>query len=69
MLQSHVIDISGTFAGAAVRMSGTYRFVAVDPRVTDLNHSEWPSLDAVRHAVADRIIGDAGVAAAGSMAP
>jgi hypothetical protein len=54
MLQSHVIDISGTFAGAAVRLPGAYRFIAVDPRVTDLDRNEFPSLEAVKHAVTDR---------------
>ena len=55
MQQSHVIDIAGTFAGAAVRSDGAYHFVAVDPRVADLNQRAWPSLDAVRQAVAGRL--------------
>jgi hypothetical protein len=55
MLQSFVIDVAGTFAGAAVRtfsQSGErFRFIAVDPRVEELDQSEWPSLDAVRRVV------------------
>jgi hypothetical protein len=51
MIQSHVIDISGTFAGAAVRTTDKYRFIAVDPRVEDLDQSEWPSIDEVRRVV------------------
>jgi len=54
MMQSFVIDVSGIFAGAAVRVPSLYgesfRFIAIDPRVEDLDQSEWPSLEAVRHA-------------------
>ncbi|HUA77454.1 MAG TPA: hypothetical protein VMA86_07260 [Acetobacteraceae bacterium] len=56
MMQSYVIDVAGTFAGAAIRTSSlqgeSFRFVAVDPRVRALDQSEFPSLDAVRHTVA-----------------
>jgi hypothetical protein len=56
MMQSYVIDVSGTFAGAAIRIPSLYgesfRFIAVDPRVEDLDQSEWPSLEAVRRAAA-----------------
>lgn len=51
MLQSHVIEISGTFAGAAVTASGKYRFIAVDPRVEELDGSFWPSLPDVHRVV------------------
>ncbi len=51
MIQSHIIEISGTFAGAAVSTSGTYRFIAVDPRVEELDGSVWPSLPDVRRVV------------------
>jgi hypothetical protein len=51
MIQSHVINIDGTFAGAAVRTAGTLRFIAVDPRVEDLDQSEWPSLADVNRVV------------------
>jgi len=51
MIQSHVIEIAGTFAGAAVITSGIYRFIAVDPRVEELDGSIWPSLPDVRRVV------------------
>jgi hypothetical protein len=51
MFQSHVIDVSGTFAGAALSYGGKYRFVAVDPRVELLDGSEWPSLAEVKRVV------------------
>jgi hypothetical protein len=56
MVQSFVIDVAGTFAGAAVRTyspSGEkFRFIAVDPRVEEIDQSEWPSLDALRRVAA-----------------
>jgi hypothetical protein len=59
MMQSFVVDVAGTFAGAAVRTPSRdgdrFRFVAVDPRVEALDQSEWPSLDAVRQAVAQTL--------------
>jgi hypothetical protein len=51
MYQSHIIDISGTFAGAAVSAFGKFRFIAVDPRVADLDQSEWQSLGDVKRVV------------------
>jgi hypothetical protein len=51
MQQSHVIDIGGVFAGAAVRIANRYRFVAVDPRVEELDLSDWPSLSDVERVV------------------
>jgi hypothetical protein len=51
MIQSHVIDVAGVFAGAAIRTPTNYRFMAVDPRVEDLDQSEWPSLADVRRVV------------------
>jgi hypothetical protein len=51
MYESHIIDISGTFAGAAISASGKYRFIAVDPRVADLDQSEWKTLGDVRRVV------------------
>ena len=44
MRQSHVVEIAGQFAGAAVVDRGQFRFIAADPRVDDLNQSIWPSL-------------------------
>jgi hypothetical protein len=52
MLQSHVIDIGGIFAGAAVRAADRYRFIAVDPRLEDLDQSEWPTLADVQRVAA-----------------
>ncbi len=51
MRQSHVIEVSGQFAGAAVSHEGRFRFVAVDPRVGELDGSLWPSLPDVRRVV------------------
>ncbi len=55
MIQSHVIDVAGVFVGAAVKTSEKFRFIAVDPRVEDLDQSEWPSLADVRR-VASHLI-------------
>ncbi len=48
MFQSHVIEIGGSFVGAAIAYSGKFRFVAVDPRMEEIDGSEWPSLEEVR---------------------
>ncbi len=52
MLQSHVIEFHGIFAGAAIRTARNFRFVAVHPNVVDLHHREWATLPEVRAAVA-----------------
>ena len=39
MHQSHIIEVSGQFAGAAITHDGRFRFLAVDPRVEELNDS------------------------------
>lgn len=51
MQQSHIIEVGGVFAGAAVRVAGHYRFIAVDPRVEELDLSDWPSLPDVERVV------------------
>lgn len=51
MHKSHVIEVSGRFAGAAVSHDGHYRFVAVDPRTEELNDSVWDSLADVQRVV------------------
>ncbi len=51
MIQSHVIDIAGVFAGAAIRTPSNYRFMAIDPRVEDLDQSEWASLADMKRVV------------------
>jgi hypothetical protein len=48
MLQSHIIDINGSFVGAAVRLDKGYRFVALNLRVEELDGTIWPNLDTVR---------------------
>jgi hypothetical protein len=50
MFQSHIIEVSGTFIGAAVPTFGKYRFHAVHPQVSDLDGSSWPSLDELKRA-------------------
>ena len=44
MIQSHVIEVDGTFVGAAVRQERGYRFVAVDLRVEELDGSVTATL-------------------------
>jgi hypothetical protein len=56
MIQSHVIDIKGTFAGAAVGSINTFRFIAVHPRVKELDGSEWPTLQDLRRAVGHLLV-------------
>ena len=51
MQQSHVIEVSGQFAGAAVSHDGRFRFIAVDPRVEELDDSIWTSLPDVQRVV------------------
>jgi hypothetical protein len=52
MHQSHIIEVSGQFAGAAITHDGRFRFLAVDPRVEELNDSIWHTLPDVRRVVA-----------------
>ena len=52
MHQSHVIEVSGVFAGAAMETDNRFRFIAVDPRLEDLDQSEWPSLSDIRRVAA-----------------
>jgi hypothetical protein len=55
MFQSHVIEIGGVFAGAAIPTAGRFRFVAVDPRLDELDGSDWASLPDLRR-VAERAL-------------
>jgi hypothetical protein len=48
MLQSYVIDVDGTFVGAAVRLDNGYRFIATDIKLDDLDGSIWPTLHDVQ---------------------
>lgn len=52
MHRSHVIEVSGRFAGVAVSYGGAFRFVAVDPQAKELDRSLWPSLPDVQRAAA-----------------
>ena len=44
MLQSHIVDIDGTFVGIAVRLPDGYRFVAVGGRLLALDGRVVPTL-------------------------
>jgi hypothetical protein len=44
MRHSKPIEIDGIFLGAAVEHELGVRFIAVDPRVTDMNESIWRTL-------------------------
>lgn len=48
MLQSHIIEVDGTFVGVAVRIDRGYRFIATDFRLEELDTSIWPTLEDVR---------------------
>jgi hypothetical protein len=50
MFQSHVIEVNGTFIGAAVTTAGGFRFRAVHPRVDELDGRTWRSLPELRRA-------------------
>ena len=52
MHQSHVIEVSGHFVGAAIRDAGRFRFIAVDPRAEEMDGSTWPSLPDVQRVAA-----------------
>ena len=49
--ESHVIEVGGQFAGAAISHQGRFRFIAVDARVEELDESGWPSVSDARLAV------------------
>lgn len=55
MFQSHVVEVDGTFVGAAVRQENGFRFVAVDLRMEELHDSVLPSLRDV-HRLARRLL-------------
>ena len=48
MFQSHVIEINGTFIGAAIPTPGGFRFRAVHPQVDELDGFVWTSLEDLR---------------------
>ncbi len=48
MYQSQPFEIAGVFVGAVVRFPAHFRFVAMDPRLEDLDLSDWPTLADIR---------------------
>jgi len=48
MLESHIIDVDGTFVGAAVRLPDGYKFVAVNGRLPGLDGRITPTLGELR---------------------
>lgn len=56
MQQSYVIEINGTFIGAAVAILDGFRFHAVHPEVGDLGGCTWRTLDELRRAAGHRFI-------------
>lgn len=59
MFESHVLEIAGRVAGAAVTAFGAQhprlRFIAIDPRLEEIDGSDWRSLAELRHA-ADHLL-------------
>jgi hypothetical protein len=51
MLQSHVVEVNGTFVGAAITTAAGFRFRAIHPWVEDLDESTWRSMDELSRAV------------------
>ena len=51
MFQSHVVEVAGRVAGAAVSSQAGLRFIAIDPRLEEIDGSAWHSLSALRSAV------------------
>lgn len=56
MIQSHIIEIEGTFVGAAVRQEHGYRFVAVDLRLEELDGAVSATLADTRRLAASLLI-------------
>jgi hypothetical protein len=70
MQQSHVIDIAGVFAGAAVLVAQGYRFIAVNPGLSAIDGREFADLEAVRRAIRERLVAaPASRPAAAALAP
>ncbi len=51
MHQSQIIEIAGQFAGAALHQGASFRFIAVDPRVKELDRSTWSTLPEMQRVV------------------
>lgn len=50
MQQPQIIEEAGAVLGIAVRVVNMVRFIAVDPRVTEIDGTSWASVAAVRQA-------------------
>ncbi|HXT81816.1 MAG TPA: hypothetical protein VN702_19820 [Acetobacteraceae bacterium] len=57
MLQSHIIDIDGTFVGIAIRLDKGFRFIAIDPRLEELGETIWPALSDIDRLARRRLAG------------
>ena len=49
---SKVIEVDGAFVGGVIRHELGFRFVAVDPRLADMDQSIWPTLRSAQVAAA-----------------
>jgi hypothetical protein len=56
--RSSVIDVFGTFVGAAIQRNEQFRFIAIDQRVQDLDGIEFATLQQVQSAATQRYLGD-----------
>lgn len=55
MFDSHVVEIAGRVAGAAVTRGSSLHFVTLDPRLEEIDGSRWRTLDELRR-VADHLL-------------
>jgi len=55
MFQSHVVEFAGRIAGAAVGTAAGLRFIAIDPRLEEIDGSAWRNLADLRRA-ADHLL-------------
>ena len=51
MLQSHIVEIDGSFVGVAVRQQDGYRFKAMDVRLDAIDGRVLPSLPELQRLV------------------
>ena len=52
MFKSQIIEVDGRFAGVAITVQDGFRFVAIDPRLEDLDAREFATLAVIRSAAA-----------------
>jgi hypothetical protein len=55
MSQPHLVELAGRVAGAVVDNGSGLRFVALDPRLEEIDGSAWRSVAELRHA-ADHLL-------------